>query len=253
MSPSRGAEAGQVAIVTGAASGIGLATANRLAAAGWRLALADLDADKIGQAIDFEPGSHLIHATDISDEAGVASLFGQTRSVLGPVNAVANVAGLTMLEDSLLEDVSADTFSRVIDVNVRGTFMMCQHAVTALRESGGGAIVNVGSVASVLGTGGAAYVTSKHAVAGLTRHIAYRYAAENIRATLVAPGPTATPMIDLVRTKKGAPAVSGGTPGVIGRDATADEVASLIVYLMGDDAAMITGSIHAVDGGMSQH
>jgi len=242
----------QVAIVTGAASGIGLAVANRLAAAGWRLALADLDADKTRAAIDFDPEGHLIQATDISDAAAVESLFKETRAALGPLNAVANVAGLTMLEDSLLEDVAPETFTRVLDVNVRGTFVMCQHAVVALRESGGGAIVNVGSVASVLGTGGAAYVTSKHAVAGLTRHIAYRYAAENIRATLVAPGPTATPMIDLVRNKKGAPTTSG-RPGMIPRDATADEVASLIVYLMSDDAAMITGSIHAVDGGMSQH
>ncbi|MFI5427158.1 SDR family NAD(P)-dependent oxidoreductase [Aeromicrobium sp. UC242_57] len=224
-----------------------------MAAAGWRLALADLDADKIREAIDFDPGSHLIQATDISDAAGVQSLFEQTKVQLGPLNAIANVAGLTMLEDSLLEDVSPETFAKVIDVNVRGTFMMCQHAVLALRESGGGAIINVGSVASILGTGGAAYVTSKHAMAGLTRHIAYRYAPENIRATLVAPGPTATPMIDLVRNKKGAPAVSGSAPGTIGRDATADEVASLIVYLMGDDAAMITGTVYAVDGGMSQH
>jgi NAD(P)-dependent dehydrogenase (short-subunit alcohol dehydrogenase family) len=242
----------QTAIVTGAASGIGLAVANRLAAAGWRLALADLDADKIRSAIDFDPAGHLIQATDISDAAAVERLFKETRATLGLLNAVANVAGLTMLEDSLLEDVAPETFSRVLDVNVRGTFVMCQHAVVALRESGGGAIVNVGSVASVLGTGGAAYVTSKHAVAGLTRHIAYRYAAENIRATLVAPGPTATPMIDLVRSKSGAP-VTSGREGMIARDATADEVASLIVYLMSDDAAMITGSIHAVDGGMSQH
>jgi NAD(P)-dependent dehydrogenase (short-subunit alcohol dehydrogenase family) len=129
---------------------------------------------------------------------------------------------------------------------------MCQHAVVALRESGGGAIVNVGSVASILGTGGASYVSSKHGVAGLTRHIAYRYAAENIRATLVAPGPTATPMMDIVRAKAGAPPTSG-QPGMIARDATADEVASLIAYLMSDDAAMITGAVYAVDGGMSQH
>lgn len=235
----------RTAVVTGAASGIGLATARRLAAQGWSLALADLDAGAIKEAVDFPLGGHVVRAVDIADPDAVTEFFAQVDGELPPVRAVANVAGLTLATDGTVEDVSLADFDRVIGVNLRGTFLMCRAAIPALRAAGGGAIVNVGSLASVLGTGGAAYVSSKHAIAGLSRQIAYRYAKESIRCTVVAPGPTATPMVDIARSKGAVPQVS---PGVIPRDTTADEVASLIAYLLSDDAAMITGSIHVVDG-----
>jgi NAD(P)-dependent dehydrogenase (short-subunit alcohol dehydrogenase family) len=241
--------AGRIAVVTGAASGIGLATARRLAAQGWRLALADLDAGAVKDVAGFPLDGHLVQATDIADPDAVTTLFARVGAELGPVRAVANVAGLTVVEDGRIEDVSLETFDRVIGVNLRGTFLMCKAAIPALRAAGGGAIVNVGSVASVKGTGGVSYVSSKHGVLGLSRQIAYRYAAEGIRCTVVAPGPTATPMIAIARAKGAVQTV----PGVVPRDAEADEVASLIVYLLSDDAAMITGSVHLVDGGMSQH
>ncbi len=240
----------RTAVVTGAASGIGLATARRLAAQGWALALADLDAGAIKDVVDFPLDGHVVRAVDIADPDAVTQFFAQVGAELPPIRAVANVAGLTLATDGTVEDVPLADFDRVIGVNLRGTFLMSRAAIPALRAAGGGAIVNVGSVASVLGTGGAAYVSSKHAIAGLSRQIAYRYAKENIRCTVVSPGPTATPMIDVARSKG---VVPQALPGVIPRDSTADEVASLIVYLLGDDAAMITGSIHVVDGGMSQH
>lgn len=239
----------RTAVVSGAASGIGLATANRLAARGWTLALADLDAGAVKDAVDFPLDGHVVRATDISDPDQVAGLFAQVESELGPLKAVANVAGLTLVEDGRIEDVPLEVFDRVVGVNLRGTFLMCKAAIPLLRAAGGGAIVNVGSVASIKGTGGVSYVSSKHGLAGLTRQIAYRYAPEHIRATLVCPGPTDTPMIAIARAKGAVPAA----PGTIPRDTTADEVASFIAYLASDDAAMVTGSVHVVDGGMSQH
>jgi NAD(P)-dependent dehydrogenase (short-subunit alcohol dehydrogenase family) len=241
--------AARVAVVTGAASGIGLATARRFAAQGYRLALADLDAGAVKDAVDFPLEGHVVSATDISDPDAVTALFAQVAAELGPVNALANVAGLTVVEDTRIEDVSIETFDRIIGVNLRGTFLMCKAAIPALRAAGGGAIVNVGSVASIKGTGGVSYVSSKHGILGLSRQIAYRYAEERIRCTLVAPGPTATPMIAIARSKGAVPVA----PGTVPRDTEADEVAALIAFLASDDAAMITGTVHAIDGGMSQH
>ena len=128
---------GKHAIVTGAASGIGLATANRLARSGeWNLTLVDLDADAIRTAVDFELDGHLVHPADISDPDSVESVFLEARKVLGPLHALANIAGLSTLDDVKLEEVSVETFDRILSVNLRGTFLMCKRALPLLRESG---------------------------------------------------------------------------------------------------------------------
>ncbi|MTD16327.1 SDR family oxidoreductase [Nakamurella sp. YIM 132087] len=234
-----------VAVVTGAASGIGACVADVLRADGWRLSLADLSPMPEGTA---DP-TDLTTATDISSAADVESLFASTLRRFGRIDAVVNVAGITLAGDVLVEDLDEETFDRVIGVNLRGTFLMCRAAVRTLRGSGG-AIVNIGSTASVVGIGGTAYVTSKSGVAGLSRAIAYQYADRGIRCNTVAPGATDTPMI---RTSlaKGAAAVD--RPGCLPGMARPQDVAELVRFLVSDAGRFVTGAVYTMDGGLTQH
>lgn len=245
-----GKSAKRVAIVTGAASGIGLATARKLIAVGWAVAGVDLHRQSVEQSIPASP-TFLPLGGDIGDPLAVDRVYAATIARFGSLDAVANVAGVSDISDTLIEDVELETFDKTLRTNLRGTFLMCKAAIAPLRAQGGGAIVNLGSVASVRGIGGPAYVSSKAGIAGLTRAIAMQYAAELIRCNTVAPGPISTPMLEISKTK---PTVNaGGTPGTIPREGEASEVAGLIEFLLGDAGRFMTGGIYTIDGGLTQH
>jgi 3-oxoacyl-[acyl-carrier protein] reductase len=235
------------AIVTGAASGIGLATVQSLRDEGRPVIAVDRDAARLDEIPDADDVLRL--AVDIADEAQVAAMVDAARSRFGAVTAVANVAGITSLDDQRVEDLDTAVFDRILGVNLRGTFLVCKHALPALRAAGGGAVVIVGSIASLRGAGGTAYVASKHALHGLTRAIAQQYAADGIRCNLVAPGATETPMLELARRKQ----TSTLAPTADGAVASPSEVASLIAYLLSDAARFISASTYAIDGGVTQY
>lgn len=240
----------RVAIVTGAASGIGLATARRLLASNWRVIGVDLDAEAVSERVQADRSFMAIGA-DIGDPGDVDDLYAATMERFGRVDAVANIAGVSVPSDTLLEDVDLDVFDRTHRVNMRGTFLMCKAAIAPLRAAGGGAIVNLGSVASVRGVGGPAYVSSKAGIAGLSRAIATQYAADLIRCNTVAPGPISTPMLEISKQK---PTVNtGGAPGLISGEGDPDEVAALIEFLAADSGRFMTGGVYTIDGGVTQH
>lgn len=235
-------------IVTGAASGIGLATARLLLDEGRRVAVVDLPSSALGELYADSDACAVI-AADIADPASVERIYAEVDFRFGRLDAVANIAGISLLQDQLLEDLEVEDFDRVISVNLRGAFLMCKRALPPLRSAGGGSIVNLGSVASVRGLGGAAYVASKHGVLGLTRAIAHQYAAAGIRCNLVAPGATDTPMLALARQKA---VVTAPNESIIAGAASPVEVAELIAYLTSERARFISGSTFSIDGGQAQ-
>ena len=233
----------RVALVTGASSGIGKATALAFAGHGYAVVTADVH----------EPpgsdGSHFIRC-DVSDEASVASLFAQIESEFGRLDAAFNNAGV-LGDLGPTADCSSANFDRVLATNLRGAFLCLREELRIMAgQEGGGAIVNCSSVAGLVGLAGApAYVASKHALAGLTKTAALEYAKAGIRVNAVCPGPIDTPMLDDLMA-----AMPGGRDGIlamepVGRLGNPEEIAAAVIWLCSPAASFVTGQAIAVDGG----
>ena len=255
---------GKVALVAGATGGIGQATAKRLAAEGARVMAAGRSAARLEDlAAQNENISCLV--ADVAQEGDVAALVAHTMQEFGRLDIVFNGAGITGQND-LVEHQTIENFQTVMDINVTGTFLVLKHAIPALRKSGGGAIINVGSAASVQAARNTmpVYCASKHAVVGLTRVMAKSYGGENIRTNVICPGQIDTDMVAAVEQAMVDPSVTDPTEADIenarkkvlagipvGRYGTVDEVAALVAYLGRDEASFINGSIYTIDGGLT--
>jgi NAD(P)-dependent dehydrogenase (short-subunit alcohol dehydrogenase family) len=238
---------GKTAIVTGAASGIGLAIARDLAESGATVVVSDLDADKT-EAMAAEIGhGALACVADVADAAAVEALVGFAMQRTGRLDLLVNNAGiggpLGPVGDYALEE-----WHRVIDVNLHGVFYGTRYAVPAMKTGGGGAIVNIASILGSVGFAGAsAYVSAKHALLGLTRATALDHAANGIRANAVGPAFIHTPLVDSALDETAQAGLAG--MHALGRMGTPEEVSGLVCFLLSDRASFITGSYHLVDGG----
>lgn len=246
---------GKVALVTGAASGIGRAASIRLAGAGAAVMCADIDGDgaeATADTIGASGGSAASLRLDVSDEAAVEKSLQQTLDALRGFDILVNNAGIGNTD-----------YERTLDVNLNGVYYGLRHGAALLAERGGGAIVNTASIAGLQGLvtplpmgegftegGGIAYVASKHAVVGMTRQYAISYAQRGVRVNAVAPGYIETPMTEMLRDDS---VVQSGFEDLhpMGRLGRAEEIADAIVYLASDRASFITGVILPVDGGYS--
>lgn len=243
----------KVALVTGAASGIGRATALQFAASGAGVILADVDeaaGEQAARTIREGGGRALFRRTDVSQEADCQSLFAAALSHFGRLDAAFNNAGI-LGRLGPTADCGAQAWQAVLDVNLSGVFncLVCEFA--AMRGAGG-AIVNTSSVLGLVGgTGAAAYSASKHGVIGLTRSTALEYGRAGVRVNAICPGFVATPMIETGGTI-GAKSVSEAVRrSALGRLGAPEEIASVAVWLCSDAAAFVTGAVVAVDGGFT--
>ena len=248
---------GRRALITGGGSGIGLACALRLAADGAAVAVADVRGDLASEAAErivSEGGRAVAFATDVADEVSTAETIAAAADQLGGLDTVVTCAGI--LHAAMAHETTLQQWQLVIGVNLTGTFLPVKHALPHLLEAGGGSIVTIGSIASVVAGGyAAAYDASKAGVVGLTRAVAAQYADRGIRVNCVCPGHVATPLKRHSNETLGRLANAesyGPTQRVqvpMTRSADPSEVAAVVAFLCSDDSTFMTGSTVMVDGG----
>ncbi len=238
----------KVALVTGAARGIGLATARRFLDEGWRVALLDIEAELLRSAVAGlgHSDSTLALHCDVADAVQVAKAMDQLASRFGRLDALINNAGVAVFAP-LLETSDAD-WNRILAVNLSGPFICTKAAVPLLRDAGQGAVVNITSISAVrASTLRSAYGTSKAGLAHLTKQLAVELASLGIRVNAVAPGPVDTAMAKAVHTAEIRADYHDAIP--LNRYGLEEELAEAIFFLSSERSSYITGQILAVDGG----
>lgn len=240
---------GKIALVTGAGSGIGKCIAETYAREGARVALADLNGEAAKSAARVIGNNAIALRCDVSKKADVDAAVEETLAAFGALDILVNNAGATHVNKPMLEIGEAE-FERIFAVNVKGVFLACQAVVPALRERGGGVIINIGSTAGLRPRPGlSAYNATKGAVHVLTKSLAVELAPDRIRVCAIAPVATETPLL---------PSFLGTAPGMrekfiatvpMGRLALPQDIADAALFLASAEAKFVTGNIMEVDGG----
>ncbi|GAA2985536.1 NAD(P)-dependent dehydrogenase (short-subunit alcohol dehydrogenase family) [Microbacterium terrae] len=239
---------GQTLIVTGAGSGIGRATASRVAREGGRVIAVDVSQERLDEFVAEHPGADVVAlVADITDDAGVARIV---EAAGDTIDGLANIAGI-MDDMTPIGEVTDAVWQRVFRVNVDGTMKLIRAVVPTMLAQGGGSIVNTASEAALRGSAaGVAYTASKHAVVGITKSSAFMYGPSGIRVNAVAPGPTITNIEATFASPLGAERVRGAM-AILPDAVEADALAASITFLLSNDGVNVNGVVLASDGGWS--
>jgi NAD(P)-dependent dehydrogenase (short-subunit alcohol dehydrogenase family) len=247
--------AGKVALITGAASGIGREAARLFAREGARVVLADLE-DGAGEAVAAEieraGGEALFARCDVSRGADLRAAVAAAEKRFGALHVLFNNAGIFPARDGSPVDTPEEVFDQVMAVNLKGVFLGCKYGLPALLRAGGGSIINTASFVAVMGaaTSQVAYTASKGGVLAMTREIAVEYARQGIRANALCPGPVNTPLLaDLLREPAARARRFVHIP--MGRLAEAPEIARAALFLASDESSYVNGATFLVDGGIT--
>lgn len=240
----------KVVIVTGGSFGIGKATAKAFAKRGARVAIADwIEEDTTLKEIQNDGGTAIFVHCDVSKPSDVVALVRKTIETFGRLDFAVNNAGIEG-ETATTHECSEENWDKTININLKGVWLCMKEEIESMLKHGKGAIVNVASVAGMMGFPGLpAYVVSKHGIVGLTKTSALEYAKQGLRINAVCPGVIRTPMIDRVTGKDKAVEKNYEAMEPVGRMGEPEEVAEAIVWLCSDAASFVTGHALAVDGG----
>jgi NAD(P)-dependent dehydrogenase (short-subunit alcohol dehydrogenase family) len=241
----------KVAVITGAASGIGRASARRFAAEGALVCVADL-ADEPGKRVADQVGGLYVH-TDVTDPDQVERMYEQAASRFGGIDVLFNNAGISPPDDVSVLDTTMEAWQRVQDVNLRSVFLCCQKGIPHLLRRGGGSVVNTASFVAVMGaaTSQISYTASKGGVLALSRELGVQFARSGVRVNALCPGPVNTPLLQELFASDPERAARRLVHLPMGRFAEAEEIAAAACFLASDDASYITASTFLVDGGLS--
>ena len=247
--------AGKVALITGAGNGMGRAASLLFAREGERVDVADAveaGGNATVEAVRAAGGDATFLQVDVSDEAQVQAMVTFATTTYGALLVIYNNAGIFPADDGGTTQTPVPTWDRVMDVNLKGVWLGCKHAIPAMLDSGGGSIVNVASFVALIGAATAqiAYTASKGGVLSMTREIAVEYARQGIRANSLCPGPIDTPLLaELMSDPEWARRRLTHIP--MGRPGRAEELAKAALFLASDDSSYMTGSALVVDGGIT--
>jgi NAD(P)-dependent dehydrogenase (short-subunit alcohol dehydrogenase family) len=241
----------RVAVITGAGSGIGLASARRMAAEGAVIVAVDID-EAAGQKAADETGGTFV-AADVSSEEDVRRLFDGVVAQHGRVDIAFNNAGISPPEDDSILTTGLDAWRRVQEINLTSVYLCCKYVLPHMQRAGRGSVINTASFVAVLGaaTSQISYTASKGGVLAMSRELGVQFAREGIRVNALCPGPVNTPLLRELFAKDPERAARRLVHVPMGRFAEAGEIAAAVAFLASDDASFITASSFLVDGGIS--